>query len=131
MAKVTAASFAIQRAGLLALPLAGTAVPLTLAFVACFGLGYGVSVVARPSIIADVFGTAHFASILAAMTAPVALSRAGAPRGAVWLGLGFFVAAGTITLLSAAALVLVAQRSASTSSIELGLLRQICSRRGV
>ena len=105
MTAVTATSFAIQGAGLLALPLAGTSVPLTLVCVACFGLGYGVSVVARPSIIADAFGVAHFASILAAMTAPMALSRAGAPLGAIWLGdWKFLVAAGTMTLLSAAAL---------------------------
>ncbi|MFE7225109.1 MFS transporter [Nocardioides sp. NPDC057577] len=115
MARVTAASFAIQGAGLLALPLAGTSVPSTLACVACFGLGYGVSVVARPSIVADVFGVAHFASILAVMTAPMALSRAGAPLGAVWLGdWRFLVAAGAMTLLSAAALIPVARRGHST-----------------
>ncbi|MFD7076750.1 MFS transporter [Nocardioides sp. NPDC059952] len=115
MGRVTAASFAIQGAGLLALPLAGTSVPSTLACVACFGLGYGVSVVARPSIVADVFGVAHFASILAVMTAPMALSRAGAPLGAVWLGdWRFLVAAGAMTLLSAAALIPVARRGHST-----------------
>lgn len=105
MARVTAASFAIQGAGLLALPLAGTSVPLTLVCIACFGLGYGVSVVARPSIVAEAFGVAHFASILAVTTAPMALSRAGAPLGAVWLGdWRFLVAAGAMALLSAAAL---------------------------
>lgn len=117
MARVTATSFAIQGAGLLALPLTGTSVPLTLICVACFGLGYGVSVVARPSIIADVFGVAHFASILAVMTAPMALSRAGAPLGAVWLGdWRFLVAAGAMTLLSAAALLPVAGHGRSSIS---------------
>ncbi|WP_083884017.1 MFS transporter [Nocardia higoensis] len=106
MTQVTTVSFALQGLGLVAMPLAGASVPLTLLCVAGFGLGYGISVVARPSIVADAFGVARFASILAVMTVPIALSRAGAPLAAAWLAdWRFLVLMGVGTLLAAAALV--------------------------
>lgn len=106
MTQVTTASFALQGLGLVAMPLAGASVPWTLLCVAGFGLGYGISVVARPSIVADAFGVARFAGILAVMTVPIALSRAGAPLAAAWLAdWRFLVLIGIGTLLAAAALV--------------------------
>lgn len=106
MARVTAVSFAVQGLGLLALPLVGTSVALTLACIAAFGLGYGISVVARPSIVADTFGVSSFASIVAMMTVPLAVSRAGGPLLAAWLAdWRFLVVTGAAVLLSAAALV--------------------------
>ena len=110
MATVTATAFAIQGLGLLALTMAGTALAPTLACVAAFGLGYGVSVVARPSIVADTFGVARFASIIAVMTVPTALSRAGAPLVGAWLADSrFLVVMGVAALVSAAALVPLAR----------------------
>ncbi|MFC8528123.1 MFS transporter [Nocardia sp. NPDC057227] len=110
MARVTAVSFAVQGAGLLALPLAGTSLPLTLACVGAFGLGYGISVVARPSIVAETFGVARFGSILALMTVPIALSRAGTPLAAAWIGdWRFLVLLGAACLLAALALLPVAR----------------------
>ncbi|HLS79365.1 MAG TPA: MFS transporter [Nocardia sp.] len=106
MTRVTAFSFAVQGLGLIAMPLAGASVPWTLLCVAGFGLGLGVSVVARPSIVADTFGVARFAGILALMTVPVAASRAGTPLAAAWLAdWRFLVVIGAATLLAAAALV--------------------------
>ncbi|WP_067657789.1 MFS transporter [Nocardia harenae] len=110
MARVTAVSFAVQGAGLLALPLAGTSLPLTLACIAAFGLGYGISVVAKPSIVADTFGVARFGSILALMAVPTALSRAGTPLAAAWLAdWRFLVLLGAACLLAALALLPVAR----------------------
>lgn len=109
MAAVTAVSFGVQGIGLLALPLVGTSVGLTALCVAGFGLGYGISVVARPSIVADAFGVARFAGIFAAMTVPMALSRAGAPLLAAELGdARFLVVIGVAALFSALALVPIA-----------------------
>jgi MFS family permease len=105
MTKVTAIAFAIQALGLLALPIAGTRIAMTIACVAAFGSGYGIGVVARPSIVADAFGVARFASIIAVTTVPMDLSRAGAPLLAAWLAdWRFLVLLGTATLLAAAAL---------------------------
>jgi len=112
MATVTATAFALQGAGLIAMTAVGTAVLPMLACIAAFGLGYGVSVVARPSIVADTFGVARFASIVAVMTVPTALSRAGAPLVGTWLGDGRFLwVMGLATLVAAAALVPLARRS--------------------
>ncbi|MGV9823252.1 MFS transporter [Nocardia xishanensis] len=106
MTRVTGASFAVQGLGLLALPLAGMSLPSTLACVVAFGLGYGTSVIARPSIVADSFGVPRFAAIFAVMTVPIALSRAGAPLAATWLGdWRFLVATGVAGLVAAAALI--------------------------
>ncbi|MDQ1105262.1 MFS transporter [Nocardioides zeae] len=111
MARVATVAFAVQGTGLLLLPLVATSVPLALVCVACVGVGLGVSVVAKPSIVADTFGVARFASIVGLLTVPVALSRAGAPLGAAWLGdWRFLVASGAASLVGAAALGLVARR---------------------
>ncbi|MGW4369517.1 MFS transporter [Nocardia takedensis] len=116
MTRVTTVGFAVQGVGLLALPLVGTSVPLTLLCVAAFGFGHGIGVVARPSIIADAFGVLAFASILAVMTVPVALSRAGAPIAAAALGdWRFLTLTGAATLVAALALVpLCLRRRAAT-----------------
>jgi predicted MFS family arabinose efflux permease len=103
--QVTAASFAIQGVGLLALPLVGLSIPLTVLCVSAVGLANGVAVIARPSILADAFGAAQFASIMAAITVPMALARAGAPLGAAWLSdWRFLVLAGLASLGAALAL---------------------------
>ncbi|MGQ4599454.1 hypothetical protein [Nocardia sp. R6R-6] len=62
--------------------------------------------IARPSIVADSFGVSRFAGILAVMTVPIALSRAGAPLAAARLGdWRFLVALGSASMLAAAALI--------------------------
>lgn len=110
MTRVTVVAFTLQAVGLLALTFVGTAVVPTLLCIAAFGVGHGVSVVARPSIVADTFGVAQFASIIAVMTVPTALARAGAPLVGTWLGDGrFLVVAGLAGLAATAALVPLAR----------------------
>ena len=105
IARATAFAFAVQAAGLLLLPLAGLSIPLTLLCVAAVGLGQGVGVIARPSILADSLGVAHFTSALAAITVPTALARAGLPLIATWLGdWRFLVMCGAVSMSGALAL---------------------------
>jgi predicted MFS family arabinose efflux permease len=102
----TAFAFAIQGLGLILLPFVGLSVPLTLLCVAAVGLGQGVGVIARPSILADNFGVLHFASVLAAITVPMALARAGSPLLAAWLGdWRFLIICGVLALIAAVALI--------------------------
>lgn len=116
-----AVSFAIQGVGLLMLPLVGLSIPLTLLCVAAVGLGQGVAVVAKPAMLADTFGVLHFASVLAAITVPTALARAGSPLLAAWLGdWRFLVGCGVLSLIAAFALLVLllrSTRSAGESSI--------------
>lgn len=73
--------------------------------VAAVGVGQGVGVIARPSILADSFGVAHFASVLALMTVPIALARAGMPVFAAWLADWRFLAiCGVLALIATLAL---------------------------
>lgn len=112
MTLVTAVAMGVQGIGLLILPLAGMSVALSAACVATVGLGIGVSVVARPSIVADTFGVARFASIIAISTIPIALSRAGSPLVAAWLADSrFLVVTGIASLLAALALVPLIRRA--------------------
>ncbi|KAA0081801.1 MFS transporter [Mycolicibacterium sp. P9-64] len=101
----TSVAFSIQALGLLLLPLAGLSVPLCVLCVAAVGVGQGIGVIARPSILADSFGVAHFASVLAAITVPMAIARAGMPLLAAWLGdWRFLMICGALALVGALAL---------------------------
>jgi predicted MFS family arabinose efflux permease len=102
----TAAAFAIQALGLALLPLAGMSVPLCVLCVAAVGVGQGIGVIARPTIVAQSFGAVHFASVLAVMTVPVALARAGMPVFAAWLeDWRFLAVSGLLSFIAAVALV--------------------------
>ncbi|MBB5161202.1 MFS transporter [Mycobacterium sp. AZCC_0083] len=101
----TSVAFAIQALGLLLLPLAGLSIPLCVLCVAAVGVGQGIGVIARPSILADSFGVAHFASVLAAITVPMAIARAGMPLLGAWLGdWRFLMICGALALIGALAL---------------------------
>ncbi|BBB02051.1 putative major facilitator superfamily MFS_1 [Actinacidiphila reveromycinica] len=105
MLPVTTFSFAAQALGLLLLPLAGTSVLPTVLCIMAFGLGYGISVVARPSVVAGTFGVTRFASIMAVTAVPMALARAGTPLVAAWLeDWRFLVLLGSVTAVAAVAL---------------------------
>lgn len=106
LVSATAIAFAIQGLGLLALPFVGLSLPLTFLCVAAVGLGQGIGVIARPLLVASGFGVAHFATVLAAITVPMALARAGTPILAAWLGdWRFLVGSGVIALVGALALI--------------------------
>jgi predicted MFS family arabinose efflux permease len=101
----TSVAFGIQALGLFLLPLAGLSIPLCVACVAAVGVGQGIGVIARPSILADSFGVAHFASVLAAITVPMAIARAGMPLLGAWLGdWRFLMICGALALVGALAL---------------------------
>ena len=102
MTAITAAVFAVQAAGVAALPhlsrsLAGAAV-----CVIAFGLGFGVATIAKPAIVADRYGTTRYATIAASMALPITLARAFAPVGAAAIApTAFLTTAGIICLASA------------------------------
>jgi predicted MFS family arabinose efflux permease len=101
----TSVAFAIQALGLLLLPLAGLSNPLCVLCIAAVGVGQGIGVIARPAILADSFGVAHFASVLAAITVPMAIARAGMPLLGAWLGdWRFLMICGALALVGALAL---------------------------
>jgi MFS family permease len=105
IATVTAFAFVAQGAALLLLPLAGLSIPLTLLCVAAVGLGQGVGVIARPTILADSFGVTHFASALAVITVPMAVAKAGLPLLGAWLSdWRFLVISGCVALVGTVAL---------------------------
>jgi predicted MFS family arabinose efflux permease len=105
MAAVTAGAFVVQGAGLLLLPLTGLSIPLTVLCVAAVGLGQGVGVIARPTMLADNFGVTHFASALAVITVPMAMAKAGSPLLGAWLSdWRFLVISGCVALVGAVAL---------------------------
>lgn len=110
MLPVTTFSFAAQGLGLLLLPLAGASVLPTVLCIMAFGLGYGISVVARPSVVAGTFGVTRFASIMAVTAVPMAFARAGTPLVAAWLeNWRFLILLGSVTAVAAVALVPLAR----------------------
>jgi predicted MFS family arabinose efflux permease len=96
---VTAAAFACQAVGAVLLPLAGHSGPGAIGCVAALGLGFGVSIITRPAILSDRYGTADYATLAAAWHVPTYLVRAFAPLGAALL----WHAAGLASTLDAAA----------------------------
>ncbi|MFC7535376.1 MFS transporter [Actinoplanes sp. GCM10030250] len=83
--RVVAAIFAVQAAAALCLPvLAGSRLGSVLA-VTAFGLGFGVSSLATPQLLAERYGTTAYASIAGTLAAFVTLAKAGAPLAAAAL----------------------------------------------
>ncbi|MEU4777355.1 MFS transporter [Micromonospora sp. NPDC023633] len=82
---IVAAIFAIQAVAAACLPvLAGNRAGAVIAVVA-FGLGFGVSSLAAPALLADRYGTMAYASIAGVLAVPVTISRAAAPLAAAAL----------------------------------------------
>jgi MFS family permease len=102
MTSVTAAVFAVQAVGVLALPHLGRSVSGAALCVVAFGVGFGVATIAKPAIVADRYGVARYATIAASMAMPIALSKAFAPLAAAAMVPNVFLAtAGIICLASA------------------------------
>jgi predicted MFS family arabinose efflux permease len=104
MTTVTAIVFAVQAAGVLALPHVGRSGPGTALCVVAFGVGFGVATIARPAIVADRYGTARYATIAASMAMPVILARAFAPLGAAAVTPDAFLTTAGILCLASSAL---------------------------
>ncbi|GIE36656.1 MFS transporter [Actinoplanes italicus] len=97
--RLVAAIFALQAAAAFSLPvLAGTRLGAVLA-VTAFGLGFGISSLATPQLLADRYGITAYASIAGTLAAFVTLAKAGAPLAAASLlssSGGYLIALATI-----------------------------------
>ncbi len=78
-ASVTAGVFAFQSAAALALIVIAASTPGAIVGVLCFGIGFGVSTIARPALVTGMFGTSAYATIAGMIAAPVTLATALAP----------------------------------------------------
>jgi MFS family permease len=82
---VVAVVFALQAAGLALLPVVGSALVPAVACVLAVGLGFGVSTIARPALLAERYGVAGYATLAGLMAAILTVTKALAPLGAAWL----------------------------------------------
>jgi MFS family permease len=82
---VVAVVFALQAAGLALLPVVGHALVPAVACVLAVGLGFGVSTIARPALLAERYGVAGYATLAGLMAAILTVTKALAPLGAAWL----------------------------------------------
>jgi len=104
---VVAAVYGTQAVAAFCLPLiAGNSIG-AIAGVVAFGLGFGISSLATPALLADRYGTTAYATIAGTLSIPVTVARAGAPLAAAALhaaeGYTFvFLAIGTGCLIAAA-----------------------------
>ncbi|TDC64385.1 MFS transporter [Micromonospora sp. KC207] len=96
---IVAAVFAIQAAAVLAMPLLAGARTGAIVTVVGFGLGFGMTSLAAPSLLADRYGTTAYATIAGRLAAPVTIAKAAAPLAATAL----HTAAGYVPLLVAVA----------------------------
>ncbi len=110
MAGIAAAIYVVQGLGLLALPWFGRSTSGAAACIVAFGIGSGVGTVARPAILADTYGTARYATIAAAIGAPVSAIGAFAPVGGAALPPDAFVTTAGAACLTSATLLVLAQR---------------------
>jgi hypothetical protein len=119
MLTITAAVFTVQAFGAAGLPFLASSLAGAAACVIAFGLGFGVATIARPAILAARYGTARYATIAAAMTVPVTLSKATAPLGAALLPPNMFVTIAVLACLISSVLLLSASRIAEPDSSPL------------
>jgi predicted MFS family arabinose efflux permease len=94
-AAVTAVVFVLQGAGAVLLGILGHGAVGAAGCVLAFGLGFGVSTIARPALLADRYGTSAYATLSATWAMPLTLVKALAPLGAILLwhiaGLGMLL----------------------------------------
>jgi MFS family permease len=82
---IVAAIFAIQAIAALCLPfLAGSRTGAVIGVIA-FGLGFGITSLAVPALLAERYGTTAYATIAGTLAMPITLARAGGPLGAAAL----------------------------------------------
>ncbi|MDH6464603.1 MFS family permease [Micromonospora sp. A200] len=98
---IVAAVFATQAGAVLAMPLlAGTRTGAVITVVG-FGLGFGITSLATPALLADRYGTTAYATIAGRLAAPVTIAKATAPLAAAIL---LHTAGGYLPLLTAVAI---------------------------
>ena len=96
---MTAVVFVVQGAGAILLAVFGRGAAGAVGCVLAFGLGFGVSTIARPALLADRYGTTAYATLSTTWAVPLTLVKALAPLPAVLL----WHAAGLSVVLGAAA----------------------------
>ena len=106
---VTAVVFVVQSVGALMLGVVGRGAAGAVLCVLAFGLGFGVSTIARPAMLAERYGTTVYATLSATWAVPLTLVKALAPLGAaaLWHGAGLAAALDSVAvccLLGAAGL---------------------------
>jgi len=79
---IVAAVFAIQAAAVLAMPLAAGTRAGAVITVTGFGLGFGITSLATPALLAERYGTTAYATIAGRLAAPVTTAKATAPLAA-------------------------------------------------
>jgi predicted MFS family arabinose efflux permease len=82
---VVAVIFAVQAVAIGLLPFIGRNAIAAVAAVVGFGLGFGVSAIAKPVLLADRYDTRRYATIAGTIVVPVTMAKAGAPLGAAAL----------------------------------------------
>jgi hypothetical protein len=113
---VVAAIFGLQALATASLPLVGGSRLGAVNAVTGFGLGFGAATIARPTLLAERYGTTGYATISGLLTVPVTLAKAGAPLAAaallhttgsytpVWAAIGGCGAVAAIGMLTRASL---------------------------
>ena len=82
---VVAVVFVVQAVGLVLLPVVGQVLVAAVGCVLAVGLGFGVSTIARPTLLADRYGVAGYATLAGLLAAVLTVTKALAPLGAAWL----------------------------------------------
>ncbi|MGW3610438.1 MULTISPECIES: MFS transporter [unclassified Micromonospora] len=97
---IVAAVFATQAAAVLTMPLLADTRAGAVITVVGFGLGFGITSLATPALLADRYGTTAYATIAGRLAAPVTIAKATAPLAAAVL---LHTAGGYTLLLTAVA----------------------------
>lgn len=111
IAAVTAGVFAVQAAGIAALPFVSDNVTGAAICVIAFGIGFGVATIAKPAILAERYGTARYATIAGVLALPITLAKAVAPVAAALLAPRSFMILAAVACLVASVLLPAAGRS--------------------
>ncbi|MEU7613909.1 MFS transporter [Micromonospora sp. NPDC049204] len=82
---IVAAVFATQAAAILTMPLLADTRTGAVITVVGFGLGFGITSLATPALLADRYGTTAYASVAGRLAAPVTIAKATAPLAAAVL----------------------------------------------
>ncbi|MCL4252462.1 MAG: MFS transporter, partial [Anaerolineae bacterium] len=77
--------FAMQFVSLIILGMSGMGLWLIVPFILFFGMSFGANTLARPSILADTFGSAHYGRISSIMVIFLTIAGTLSPVGAGWL----------------------------------------------
>jgi MFS family permease len=82
---VVAAVFVLQALAALAFPLVGHATAGAIACILAFGFGFGVATIARPALLADIYGTTAYGTLSGLLASPLTIAKALAPLAAAIL----------------------------------------------